>query len=354
MSEHMTYKAAGVDLDQYAETIRRIVPLLRRTYSTRVLERPGGFAGLFSLDYPERLFQRNYRHPVLVACADGVGTKLKVAALAGKHDTIGIDLVAMSVNDCLCAGADPIFFLDYLAMGRDDPELTERIVSGIVAGCEQADCALLGGETAVMPDFYAPDQYDLAGFCVGVVERYKIVDGSLIRPGDLVLGLAASGLHSNGYSLVRKVVFESAGLAVDSYVPELGRTVGEELLEPTRIYARVLRGVLRHYRVKRVVRGVAHITGGGLVENVTRILPESRRAVIERGSWPEPPVFSWLQQLGRIDTSEMFRVFNMGIGMVLVVGQFYADRIRRQVESEGVGCWTIGRIAEGPRGVLIQ
>jgi len=353
MAERLTYKAAGVDLDQYEETIGRILPLLRRTHTTRVLDRAGGFAGLFSLDYPERLFRRNYRRPVLVACADGVGTKLKVAMMAGRHDTIGIDLVAMCVNDCLCAGADPLFFLDYLAMGRDDPKLTEQIVSGIVRGCELADCALLGGETAVMPDFYKPDQYDLAGFCVGVVERYKIVDGSLIRPGDVIIGLSSSGLHSNGYSLVRKAVFDVAGLSIDAHVPELGRTVAEELLEPTRIYAKAVREVLRHYRVKRVVRGIAHITGGGLVDNLRRILPHTCRAVVERDRWPVPAVFPWVQALGRIDDAEMFRVFNMGVGMVLVCGAYYGERIRRQIESLGIAAWIIGQIESGEREVVL-
>jgi phosphoribosylformylglycinamidine cyclo-ligase len=347
MPKKLSYKDAGLDLDLYNQTIEQLPPLMRRTFTPRVIEREGGFAGLFSLDFADRLFAKNYRHPVLVSSTDGVGTKLKVAMMMGKHDTVGIDLVAMSVNDCLCMGAEPLFFLDYLAMSRDDPGLVRELITGVVAGCEQAECALLGGETAVMPDFYQPGEYDMAGFCVGVVERYKIVDGSATRPGDLVLGLASSGLHSNGYSLARKVVFEVGRLKVDSPVAELGRTVGEALLEPTRIYARAIKDVLTHYRVKRVIRGIAHITGGGLVENVPRILPPGCAAAIRKATWPVPPVFPWLQALGGIDDSEMYRVFNMGVGMVLIVGPYYGDHIKKQLARHGVHCWPIGEVRPG-------
>src|SRR6201987_2372916 len=234
----LTYRDAGLDLELYEQSLAAIAPLLRRTHTPRVLDGFGGFASLFSLDYNSRLFARNYRHPVLVSCTDGVGSKLKVASLAGKHDTVGIDLVAMSVNDALCTRGEPLIFLDYIAMPKDDPALTRDLVKGISDGCLEADCSLVGGETAILPDFYQPGDYDMAGFCVGVVEREHIVNGRSIRPGDVVLGLASTGLHSNGYSLVRKIVFEHAGLKVTDHVPELAQTVGEALLEPTRIYVR--------------------------------------------------------------------------------------------------------------------
>ncbi len=267
----ITYRDAGLDLDKYEESLSHMPPLMRRTHTPRVLDGFGGFASLFTLDYNNRLFAKNYRRPVLVTCTDGVGTKLKVASLMGKHDTVGIDLVAMSVNDCLCTGGEPLVFLDYLAMAKDDPPLTRDIIKGISDGCMEAECSLVGGETAILPDFYQPGDYDLAGFCVGVVEKDRIVTGKAIQPGDLVLGLASSGLHSNGYSLVRKVVFDHAKLKVTDRIPELGRTLGEELLEPTRIYVRPILKILSHYPVKRrVVRGLAHITGGGLVDNLPR------------------------------------------------------------------------------------
>src|SRR5947208_2211590 len=270
----LTYRDAGLDLDLYEQSLACMPPLLKRTHTPRVLDGFGGFASLFSLDYNSRLFAKNYRHPVLVTCTDGVGSKLKVAGLMNKHDTVGIDLVAMSVNDCLCTGGEPLLFLDYLAMPRDDPALTRALIAGNSDVCMEADCALTGGETAILPDFYRPGDYDMAGFCVGVVEREHIINGRAIQAGDAVLGLASSGLHSNGYSLVRKVVFDRAGHKVRDFVPELGRTVGEELLEPTRIYVRVLKSILQHYPVKRrVVRGLAHITCEGLERNIPRVQP---------------------------------------------------------------------------------
>ena len=347
----VTYKDAGVDLDVYRESMARLPHLLRRTHSPRVLPLEGGFAGLFQLDFESPLFARRYQDPVLVSCTDGVGTKLKVATLAGRHDTIGIDLVAMSINDALCCGAEPLFFLDYVAMSHDDPSLLEQIVAGISAGCTESDCALLGGETAIMPDLYQPGDYDLAGFCVGVVERRRVIDGKQIMPGDVVLGVASSGLHSNGYSLARKVALEIAGLKIDEHIDELGQTVGQTLLTPTRLYVRPVRAVLNYYKVKRVVHGIAHITGGGLHENLERILPEGIRVLIDRDSWTVPAVFPWLKRLGEIDDAEMEQVFNMGIGLVLIVSPYYAEAIRHQLADLGIESWQIGKTVAGERGV---
>jgi len=347
-----TYREAGVDLDAYAQAMARLPRLIARTQSPRVLRLERGFAGLFELDFSSQLFARKYRAPVLVACADGVGTKLKVASGTGVHNTVGIDLVAMSVNDAICCGAEPLFFLDYVVMSKDDPSLLEQIVEGITTGCLQSDCALLGGETAIHPGDYAPGEYDLAGFCVGVVQRKDIINGSAITPDDLVIGLASTGLHSNGFSLVRKVVFEMAGLSVDDHVEELGETVGQALLEPTRVYVRAVRSVLGYYRVKSVVHGIAHVTGGGLEENLERILPEGIQVVLDRHSWPVPPVFPWVQRLGQIDQAEMYRVFNMGVGLVLVVSPYYAESIRHQLNHCGVESWLIGRAEQGAGGVV--
>jgi phosphoribosylformylglycinamidine cyclo-ligase len=347
-----TYKDAGVDLDVYRQAMARLPGLLSRTYTPRVIPLEGGFAGLFQLDFANKLFSRNYKQPVLVSCTDGVGTKLKIAAAMGVHNTVGIDLVAMSVNDALCCGAEPLFFLDYVAMPKDDPDLLEQLVQGITAGCIQSDCALLGGETAILPDMYAPGDYDLAGFCVGVVDKKNIIDGRAIEAGDVVLGLASSGLHSNGYSLTRKIVFDIAGLSVNDHVEELGRTVGQTLLEPTIIYARAVRQILNYYRVKNVVHGIAHITGGGLCENLARIVPDEVQITIDRAAWPVPPIFTWLKRLGDVDQSEMDQVFNMGIGLVLVVAPFYADSIRQQLKRSKLQSWPIGRAEKGPRGVV--
>jgi phosphoribosylformylglycinamidine cyclo-ligase len=341
-----------VDLETYADTISQIGPLLRRTYTPRVIDWKNGFAGLFRLDDQIGLLSRAYRDPVLVASTDGVGTKLKLAFATGRHSTVGIDLVAMSVNDCLCAGAEPLIFLDYVAMSRDDTVLSRQIVQGISDACIEADCALLGGETAILPEFYKEGEYDLAGFCVGVVERKHILNGSEIHPGDKVIGLASSGLHSNGYSLARKIVFERAGLSADTFVPELGKTVADELLEPTRLYVRAVKTVYRRYRVKRVVHGIAHITGGGLVDNIPRILPDGCGIVLERGSWTIPGVFPWLQSLGSVADAEMDRVFNMGIGLVIVVAEYFAESIVRQLSHRlGIPAWIIGQVIPGEKTV---
>ncbi len=339
-----TYKDAGVDLEVYQQSMSRLPRLLRRTHNPRVIGLEGGFAGLFQLDFDNKLFARNYQNPVMVSCSDGVGTKLKVAQMVGRHDTVGIDLVAMSVNDAICCGAEPLFFLDYIAMSHDDPDRLEQIVEGISDGCMQSGCALLGGETAIMPDIYARDDYDLAGFVVGVVERNRLIDGKAVSEGDVLIGVASDGLHSNGFSLVRKVVFENSGLGVDDTIEALGCTIGEELLRPTRIYANSARDIMQHETTKSRLHGVAHITGGGLQENIDRILPVGLRAVVRANSWNVPPVFDWLGQLGQIDDDEMARVFNMGIGLVMVVGEYDAQQVMRQLTDSGETCWVIGQI----------
>jgi phosphoribosylformylglycinamidine cyclo-ligase len=342
----ITYKDSGVDLEVYQESMKRLPSLMHRTFSPRVRKLDGGFAGLFQLDFDSPLFRRNYQDPVMVACTDGVGTKLKVAQLMDQHQTVGVDLVAMCVNDAICCGAEPLFFLDYVAMSHDDPQRLEQIVKGISDGCIQADCALLGGETAIMPDLYQTGDYDLAGFCVGVVERKQLIDGTQIQPDDCLIGVASSGIHSNGFSLVRKIVLDHASLSVSDRFEETGKTIGEVLLEPTRIYVDAVRRVLSHYKRKNVVHGIAHITGGGLEENILRIVPPGLNVQIDLNSWPVPAVFSWLQKLGSVQSEEMFRVFNMGIGLVLVVSPFYAESVRRILHLAGHENWLIGKIGK--------
>lgn len=351
----LSYKDSGVDLDVYNESMKRLPKLMHRTFSPRVKKLDGGFAGLFQLDFDCKLFRRNYQDPVLVSCTDGVGTKLKLARMVGKHDTVGIDLVAMCVNDAICCGAEPLFFLDYVAMSHDDPVALEQIVTGISDGCLQADCALLGGETAIMPDHYQRGDYDLAGFCVGVVDKKQLIDGKKIAADDVVIGIASSGVHSNGYSLVRKIVFDAAKLGVDDVVADTGKSVAETLLEPTVIYTRAIQKVLQHYKVKNVVHGVAHITGGGLCENIERIVPPGTKVKIEDGSWDVPPVFSWLQGLGKVDSGEMQRVFNMGIGVAMIVSPFYADNVCRMLAEAGLQNWVIGSVEKcnGPSAVTL-
>lgn len=349
-AKQLTYKDAGLDLKLYDQAMARLPALMQQTHTPRVMDMPGGFAGLFRLG-KSRKFERNYRDPVLVSGTDGVGTKLKVAALAKSYETVGIDLVAMSVNDCLCLGAEPLFFLDYMAIPKDDPDLIARIVSGVCTGCEQAGCALLGGETAVMPDLYAPGDFDLAGFCVGVVERKRIVDGSGMKPGDVVIGLASSGLHSNGYSLVRKAVFDIAGLKFDTQIAELGQTVATALLTPTRIYVKPILDVIHKKRNKPVIRGMAHITGGGIADNLERVLPENCRVNIDRAAWDPPPIFSWLARIGNIDREEMFRVFNMGIGFTVVVRPRIAGDVQQHLAGHDIKTWVLGTVEEGERGV---
>lgn len=333
----LTYADAGVDIDAGAEAVELMKQYVKRTFRPEVLTELGGFGGLFSLD------TARYKNPVLVSGTDGVGTKLMVAFKMNKHDTIGIDAVAMCANDILVQGAEPLFFLDYLAVGKLVPERVADIVKGIAEGCRQAGCALIGGETAEMPGFYPPDEYDVAGFVVGVVDRDKIIDGSRIAIGDAVIGLPSSGLHSNGYSLARKVLLEVSGYQIDTYVEELGHTVGEEMLEPTRIYVRQLLPLLQKYEI----RGMAHITGGGLTENIPRILPEDKKVILDPNAWPGKPVFKLIQRIGRIETAEMNKTFNMGIGMVLVVPQDQATGVIEDLEAVGEKAYLIGRVEEG-------
>jgi phosphoribosylformylglycinamidine cyclo-ligase len=346
----LTYKDAGVDLGLYSNTMQKLPPLMRRTHSPRVIDLAGGFAGLFRLNDPAP-DRRRYKDPVLVSGTDGAGTKVKLAAAALRFDTIGIDLVAMCVNDVLCLGAEPLFFLDYVAMDRDDPERLTGLVKGVSDGCVEARIALLGGETAIMPGVYGPGDFDMAGFCVGVVEKTRILDGSAIRPGDKLIGLASSGFHANGYSLVRKVVFEQSALSLDETVPALGRTVAEALMEPTRIYVRPVLEALGSARGKGPIHGLSHITGGGLVDNIERILPENCRAVIDKSAWAPPPVFGWFESLGHVDRNEMFRTFNMGIGFVLIVAARNVRSLSEGLAASGTACWTIGTIREGTSGV---
>ncbi len=341
----VSYKDSGVDLELYNQAMKRLPSLMHRTFSPRVKQLDGGFAGLFQLDFDNPLFRRNYKNPTMVACTDGVGTKLKVANMLNRHDTVGIDLVAMCVNDAICCGAEPLFFLDYVAMSHDDPPTLEQIVRGISNGCLQADCALLGGETAIMSDLYERGDYDLAGFCVGVAERDQLIDGKAIADEDVVIGVASSGLHSNGYSLVRKIVFDVASLSADDEIPELGSNVGDCLLTPTIIYTRAIRRVLSHYKVKNVVHGIAHITGGGVAENIERILPEGIQVDIDASSWNRQPVFDWLQKLGSVDVEEMYRVFNMGLGLAVIVSPYYADNVRRMLTESGHENWLIGKVS---------
>ena len=347
----LTYRDAGQDLDLYGKGIDAIAPLVTRTHGPRVLDKFGGFASLFSLE-GSPLFSRGWKKPVLVTCNDGVGTKLKVAAMMRKFDTVGIDLVAMSANDALCTGGEPLLLLDYIALPKDDPALLQQLVKGISDGCLEAGCALAGGETAILPDFYAPGDFDMAGFCVGVVERDEIIDGRAVQFGDAVVGLSSTGLHSNGYSLARKIAFEHAGLKPDSRVPGLGRSLGEELLEPTRLYPKALRAVLEAYPFATgALRGLAHITGEGLEGNVPRILPPGRRVVLHKGSWRVPPVFAWLQEAGGVDEAEMYTVFNMGIGFVMIVSRESADGVVAKLSSAGYPAQVIGEVAAGEPGV---
>ncbi|MFU8828372.1 MAG: phosphoribosylformylglycinamidine cyclo-ligase [Phycisphaerales bacterium] len=344
----LTYAQSGVSIeegDRFASLIRQH---MRRTHGPRVLANDGGFAGLLRLDFNEKLFKRNYKDPVLVSCTDGVGTKIRIALDMQKFDTIGIDLVAMNVNDLVVEGAEPLLFLDYIAVNKVVPEQLEQVIKGIAEACRVCDTALLGGETAEMGDMYREGDLDLAGFAVGVLELDRAIDTDRVEPGDVVLGLASDGVHSNGYSLVRAVVRE-AGLDLHKLYPELDteRTLGEVLLTPTRLYAPAITSLLKNYKVKKVVSGMAHITGGGLGGNLNRALHSAVDAHIRTGSWPVPPVFGFLQKHGQIEQAEMDRVFNMGIGYCLIVRPNFASSVAKQLEKSGETVFELGTIERG-------
>ncbi len=386
----MDYKTSGVDIDAGNETVRRIKALARATFTPAVLSDVGLVGGLFRFD------ERRCREPVLVASADGVGTKLKVAFLTGRHDTVGTDLVNHCVNDILVQGARPLFFLDYLATGQLSPDVAEQVVAGLARGCRENGCALLGGETAEMPGFYAPGEYDLAGFIVGVVDRPRIIDGRSLAPGDRLVGLASSGLHTNGYSLARRIVLEKLRLHVDSHVPELNSKVGDALLQPHRSYLKAIEPLLdlesgvrrpasgdgtpasegdvghrtsnvgRHASIedlgprtsdlgrRAMVKGLAHITGGGITDNLPRILPEGVAARIQRGSWPVPPIFRFLERAGEVPIDDMHRTFNMGIGMIVACSAEDVDPLRAALAPSGEQSWVIGELVPGRREVTYQ
>ncbi len=331
------YRQAGVDLEAGYEVVSRIKKHVERTRRLGALGSVGGFGGLFDLS------ALGLKEPVLVAGTDGVGTKLLVAMMLDKHDTIGLDCVAMCVNDIVVQGAAPLFFLDYIACGKTDPARIEAIVQGIAEGCVQAGCALVGGETAEMPGLYGPNEYDLAGFAVGACEKAELIDGSTIKEGDVLIGLASNGLHSNGYSLVRRILFAQAKLRTSDYIADLGCTIGEELLKPTRIYVQPVLQTLKECKLK----GLAHITGGGFIENIPRMLPPGLGALIEEGSWEVPPIFPYLEGLGGIGRQEMYNVFNMGIGMVIAVEEQLAGDVLRRFAELGERPYTIGRVVQG-------
>jgi phosphoribosylformylglycinamidine cyclo-ligase len=331
-----TYREAGVDIQRGDEFIRRIGPMVRSTFRPEVLGDIGGFGGLF------RFPSDRYREPILVSGTDGVGTKVKMARLMNRHDSIGIDLVAMCVNDIIVSGAEPLFFLDYLATGHLEVEVGEAIIQGIAEGCRQAGCALIGGETAEMPSCYPQGEYDLAGFAVGVVERSEMLGQEKIQSGDVLIGVGSSGLHSNGYSLARRVVFEVQGWSPETHVPELSGSIGEALLRPTLIYVKLVKALLAGSRL----HGLAHITGGGITGNVPRIIPDQYQAVIDRHTWEPPSLFSVLQQAGTIDQEEMFRVFNMGVGLVVVGPAEETSRMIDIIQGQGMTGWVIGDIRD--------
>jgi len=335
-----TYKAAGVDIDAADRLVRRIRDIVKPTLRPEVMSDVGGFGAAVSLS------EISCDKPVLVSSTDGVGTKLKIAFLTGVHHTVGIDLVAMSANDVVVQGAEPLFFLDYFGTGHLDEGVAEAVIRGIAEGCKQANCSLIGGETAELPGMYADGEYDLAGFCVGIVDRDRLLDGSSITVGDRIIALGSSGLHSNGYSLARKVLLDDGGHSLDAVLPGLQRPLGEELLTPTRIYVRAILNLVRDFQVK----GVAHITGGGLVENLPRILPQGCQARVKRSTWELPPIFRVIQQMGNVTDAEMLRTFNCGVGMVAVVPAGEAQDVLDRLDALGERGWNIGEIGETKAG----
>jgi phosphoribosylformylglycinamidine cyclo-ligase len=343
MREELSYRDAGVDIDAANEAVDRIKRLARSTFTPNVMTEIGSFGGMFRADFKEM------SEPVLVSSADGVGTKLRIAFLTGIHNSVGYDLVCHCVNDILVQGARPLFFLDYIAAGRLVPDTIASVIEGLARGCKESGCALLGGETAEMPGFYAEGEYDIAGFIVGVVDRPHVITGSRIEPGDMVIALPSIGLHTNGYSLARKLFFEVAGFDVDTYVDALGCTAGEELLKPHRSYLGALEGLLESGAIK----GLAHITGGGLLDNIPRILPEGTAVEINKGSWPVLPVFDLMARAGNVSEREMYRTFNMGVGMVIVAAKQEAGRVKAHLDSRGEAYYDIGCVVAGSKDVRI-
>ncbi len=336
----LTYKDAGVDIEAGYESVKLMKNHVKRTFRPEVLTDIGGFGGLFALN------KEKYNQPVLVSGTDGVGTKLKIAFLMNKHDTIGIDCVAMCVNDIVCSGAEPLLFLDYIALGKNRPEKVADIVKGVSEGCIMAGCALIGGETAEMPGFYPEDEYDIAGFTVGIIDKENIIDGKEIKEGDSLIGLASSGLHSNGYSLVRKLLNPNRE-KLREYVEALQATLGDELLKPTRIYVKDILDLISKYKIN----GICHITGGGFIENIPRMAPEGLRVKINKGSWPVLPIFNLLQNTGNIEETDMFNTFNMGIGMVLAVDSSIAQEVTAYLNKEFIQAYIIGELVKGEAGV---
>jgi len=340
----LTYREAGVDIDAGNKAVDLMKKHVRSTYRPEVLGDIGGFGGLFALN------TEKYRQPVLVSGTDGVGTKLCVAFMADKHDTIGQDAVAMCVNDILVQGAEPLFFLDYLAVGKLEPEKVAAIVSGIAGACLESGCSLIGGETAEMASFYKNGEYDIGGFAVGVAERSKLITGEKIKPGDVLIGLPSSGLHSNGYSLVRKICFDLKKFAIDQEIPELGKTLGEELLIPTKLYPKACLPLIEKFDI----RGMVHITGGGFYENIPRVLPEGCGVEVNTEAWPKPRIFELVQQWGNVAWPEMYRTFNMGIGMILVVPQSEVAKVQEDLTARGEASYVVGHVTAGPKEAVLK
>ena len=344
MADKLTYKDAGVNIDAGNYSVKLIKDAVRATYRPEVLGDLGGFGGLFALKASQ------YKEPVLVSGTDGVGTKLRVAFMLNKHDTVGQDAVAMCVNDILVQGAEPLFFLDYLAVGQLDPEQVATVVKGVAAACKESGCALIGGETAEMSGFYPVGEYDIAGFAVGVVEKSKVITSERVKEGDVLLGLPSSGIHSNGYSLVRKICFERQGFKGDEYIRELGKTIGEELLTPTRLYPKTCLPLIREFDI----HGMVHITGGGFYDNIPRALPDDMSVVIDSSQWQMPAIFQLLQKWGNVEWPEMYRTFNMGIGMIIIAGPEEAGKIKAHLAAGNETVCEIGHVVKGPHDVTIK
>lgn len=343
MEKKLTYRDAGVDIDAGNLSVKLIKDSVKATYRPEVLGDLGGFGGLFAMS-------TKYKEPVLVSGTDGVGTKLRLAFILDKHDTIGQDAVAMCVNDILVQGAEPLFFLDYLAVGKLEPEQVADVVKGVANACKESGCALIGGETAEMAGFYAEGEYDIAGFAVGAVEKSKIITSEKVKSGDVILGLPSSGVHSNGYSLVRKIVFDVKGFKGDEYIDELGKTIGEELLTPTRLYPKSCLPLIEKFDI----HGMVHVTGGGYYENIPRALPEDMGAEIDATSWPVPPIFNLLKEWGNVDWHEMYRTFNMGIGMIIIASADEAEKIKADLQARNEAVYEIGKVTQGSHEVIVK